>query len=107
MEGLAGRRRIVCLEPSRIAFLNHWCDGGIREIAASAQPGRGSAILSPEGAAREDLRRCLTGAFRPLSGNALFPEYEDVMSRAALFAAAPIGPEDRAALPDALLGVCQ
>ncbi len=66
-----------------------------------------SAILSPDGASREVLRRCLTGAARPLIGNALFLEYEDVLSREALFAAAPIGPEDRAALLDAVLGVCQ
>ena len=66
-----------------------------------------SAILSPDGVAREVLRRCLTGAARPLIGNALFLEYEDVLSREALFAAAPIGPLDRAALLDAVLGVCQ
>ena len=66
-----------------------------------------SAILSPDGAAREVLRRCLTGAARPLIGNALFLEYEDVLSREELFAAAPIGPEDRVALLDAVLGVCQ
>ena len=66
-----------------------------------------SAVLSPDGATREVLRRCLTGAARPLVGNALFLEYEDVLSREALFAAAPIGPEDRAALLDAVLGVCQ
>lgn len=66
-----------------------------------------SAILSPDGAAREVLRRCLTGAYRPLIGNALFPGYEDVMSREALFAAGPIGPEEREALLDAFLSVCQ
>ena len=66
-----------------------------------------SAILSPDGAAREVLRRCLTGAALPLIGNALFLEYEDVLSREALFATAPIGSEDRMALLDAFLGVCQ
>ena len=66
-----------------------------------------SAILSPDGAAREVLRRCLTGRYRPLIGNALFLEYEDVLSREKLFAAAPIGPEDREALLDAFLGACQ
>ena len=66
-----------------------------------------SAVLSPDGAAREVLRRCLTGAARPLISNALFLEYEDVLSREALFAAAPIGPDDRAALLDAVLGICQ
>ncbi len=66
-----------------------------------------SAILSPDGAAREVLRRCLTGKYLPLIGNALFLEYEDVLSREKLFAAAPIGPEDRETLLDAFLGTCR
>ncbi len=66
-----------------------------------------SAVLSPNGAARGALRRCLTGTAQPLIGNALFLEYEDVLAREELFAAAPISPEDRAALLDAVLGVCQ
>ena len=66
-----------------------------------------SAVLSPDGAAREVLRRCLTGAAQPLIGNALFLEYEDVLSREELFARAPIGPEERTALLDAVLGVCR
>ena len=66
-----------------------------------------SAVLSPDGAAREVLRRCLTGVAQPLIGNALFLEYEDVLSREELFVAAPIRPEDRTALLDAFLGVCQ
>ena len=66
-----------------------------------------SAVLSPDGAAREVLRRCLTGAAQPLIGNALFLEYEDVLSREESFARAPIGPEERTALLDAVLGVCR
>ena len=66
-----------------------------------------SAILSPDGAAREVLRRCLTGRAQPLVGNALFMEYEDVLSRDELFAQAPIGPVERAVLLDAVLGVSQ
>lgn len=66
-----------------------------------------SAILSPDGAAREVLRRCLNGKVRPLIGNALFLEYEDVLSREDLFAGAPVGPIDRATLLDAVLSVCQ
>ena len=66
-----------------------------------------SAILSADGAAREILRRCLRGEAQPLIGNALFLEYEDVLSREELFAAAPVGSEDRRALLDAVLGVCR
>ena len=66
-----------------------------------------SAILSPDGAAREVLRRCLTGKAQPLIGNALFLEYEDVLSRDELFVEAAVGPAERAALLDAVLAVCQ
>ena len=66
-----------------------------------------SAVLSPDGAAREVLRQCLAGAAQPLIGNALFLEYEDFLSREELFAEALIGPEERTALMDAVLGVCQ
>jgi putative PIN family toxin of toxin-antitoxin system len=66
-----------------------------------------SAILSPERAARVVLRLSLESRVRPLIGNALFAEYEDVLGRDALFARAPIGAADRAALLDAFLGVCE
>ena len=66
-----------------------------------------SAVLSPDGAAREAMRRCLTGRARPLIGTALFLEYEDVLSRDALFARAPISAADRAALLDAFLAACE
>ena len=61
-----------------------------------------SAILSPDGAAREVLRRCLSGEVQPLIGNALFLEYEDVLSRDRLF----VDASDRTALLDAFLSVC-
>ena len=64
---------------------------------------RSSLPMAPRGKCCGDA---LTGAARPLIGNALFLEYEDVLSRDALFATAPIGPADRAALLDAVLGVC-
>ena len=66
-----------------------------------------SAILSPDGAAREVLRRCLTGHARPLLSNALFLEYEDVLAREELFSAASINAKDRAALLDAVLSICE
>lgn len=65
-----------------------------------------SAILSPSGAARAVLRRCLNGEAQPVMGNALFSEYEDVLSRQEVFVNAPIGPDDRAALVDAVLAAC-
>ncbi len=66
-----------------------------------------SAILSPDGAAREVLRRCLTGHARPLLSNALFLEYKDVLAREELFSAASITAKDRAALLDAVLSICE
>lgn len=66
-----------------------------------------SAILSPDGAAREVLRRCLTGHARPLLSNALFLEYENVLAREELFSAASITAKDRAALLDAVLSICE
>ncbi len=66
-----------------------------------------SAVLSPDGASREVLRRCLIGGARPLISNALFLEYEDVLAREDLFTKAPISARDRAVLLDAVLSVCQ
>ena len=64
-----------------------------------------SAILSADGAARQVLRQALRGEIVPLFGNALFAEYEDVLGREELFAASPIGPDQREALLDAILSV--
>ena len=66
-----------------------------------------SAVLSPDGAAREVLRRCLTGHARPLLSNALFLEYEDVLAREELFAASSISSKDRLALLEAVLSICE
>lgn len=66
-----------------------------------------SAVLSPNGAAREVLRRCLTGHARPLLSNALFLEYEDVLAREELSAASSISSKDRAALLEAVLSICE
>ena len=43
----------------------------------------------------------------PLVGNALFLEYEDVLSRDELFEGAGINAVDRSALLDALFSVCR
>lgn len=66
-----------------------------------------SVVRSSNCAARKVLRQCLAGDAQPLVGNTLFLEYEDVLSREVLFAKALIGPEERTALMDAVLGVCQ
>ncbi|MDX1654511.1 MAG: PIN domain-containing protein [Candidatus Competibacteraceae bacterium] len=40
-----------------------------------------AALRSEGGAAREVLRRSLKGRYRPLFGNALWLEYEDLLGR--------------------------
>ena len=40
-----------------------------------------AALKSDGGASRQVLRRCFDGDFRPLFGNALWLEYEDVVKR--------------------------
>jgi predicted nucleic acid-binding protein len=65
-----------------------------------------AALLGPSGANREALRKCLTGEWRPLMGSALYFEYEDVLSRGALFADCPITAHEREELFDAFLRTC-
>jgi putative PIN family toxin of toxin-antitoxin system len=66
-----------------------------------------SALMNTNGAPREVLRLALTRQIRPLFGNALFAEYEDVLARAELFASAPLGEVERSELFDALLSVSE
>ena len=40
-----------------------------------------SALRSDSGASRQVVRHCLQGRYRPLFGNALWLEYEDVLGR--------------------------
>ncbi len=65
-----------------------------------------SALLRSGGASREVLRRCLRGDFVPLMGNALFAEYEAVLSREALFAKSLLPQMERERLFDAFLSAC-
>ena len=66
-----------------------------------------SALLRAGGASREVLRRCLRGEFLPLMGAALFAEYEDVLSREALFGKSTVTAAERERLLDAFLSVCR
>lgn len=56
---------------------------------------------------REILRGCLRKDFQPLMGNALFLEYEDVLSRKRLFSGSPLTLDERETLFNAFLNVCQ
>jgi putative PIN family toxin of toxin-antitoxin system len=65
-----------------------------------------SALLRADTGPREVVRLCLQRKIRPLMGNALFAEYEDVLSRSKLFEDCPLGPAERNTLFDAFLSVC-
>src|SRR4051794_19209358 len=49
-----------------------------------------SALRSPDGRNRQVLRACFEGRLRPVMGQSLFLEYEDVMGREALFRETPL-----------------
>ena len=66
-----------------------------------------SAVLGPRGASREILRRCLIRRYQPLMGTALFLEYESVLARDALFSTCRLSRDEREALFNAFLRVCQ
>jgi len=47
------------------------------------------------GASREVIRRCLNGGYQPLFEEALFNEYQAVLSRKALFSSSPLNLKER------------
>ena len=65
-----------------------------------------SALLNAEGANRSLLRRCLLGTVEPVLGEALFLEYEDVLSRPVLMSKSPLSAAERRQLFEAFLSVC-
>jgi len=62
-----------------------------------------AATSSASGAIREVLRRCLSGRYEPLMGQALFAEYESVLARSDPFLRSPISDRERDALLAALI----
>ena len=66
-----------------------------------------SSLLGPGGASRAVLRACLERQLQPLMGNALFAEFEDLLSRRALFSGSPLQAGEREALLNAFLSTCR
>jgi len=66
-----------------------------------------AAMLSPAGSNRDVLRTCLKGLAKPLVGEALFQEYEDLVHRSALMSKSPLTLNERETLLDAFLSVCE
>lgn len=65
-----------------------------------------SALLKPESAPRAVLRACLDGSVKPLMGNALYSEYEDVIRREPIFRTSLLSLDERLAFLDDFFSVC-
>ena len=65
------------------------------------------ALLTRAGHNREVIRACLEGKWRPLIGQALFTEYEDVLGRTHLFRSCPLSERERQDFFAAFLSVCE
>jgi len=65
------------------------------------------ALLGRAGQNRRVIRACLEGKYKPLIGQALFLEYEDVLARADLYRACPLSKADREELFAAFVSVCE
>jgi uncharacterized protein len=63
--------------------------------------------LLGRGASNRLVDACLAGEFQPLMGAALFSEYEDVVSREALFASSLLGRKEREEVLDIFLASCR
>ena len=66
-----------------------------------------SGLIGRQGPGREVLRRCLLGKYRPLIGNALFLEYEDVLQRTSVQARCPLSAVETRELLNAFYSVCE
>lgn len=66
-----------------------------------------SALIGSQGASRELLRQCLRLKYQPLMGNALFCEYEQVISREKILRSCPLSAEEIQTLLAAFMSVCE
>lgn len=66
-----------------------------------------AAMLSPVGENRGVVRACLERRVRPIVGQALIGEYEDVLAREGLFSECALTAVERNALLDALFSVSE
>ena len=66
-----------------------------------------SALISSKGASRELLRQCLLLKYQPLMGNALFCEYEQVVSRNEILRSCPLSLEEIQSLLASFMSVCE
>lgn len=64
-----------------------------------------NAVLGPTGPARELVRRCLQGHYKPLISNTLFLEYEDVTNRPHILEQCQLTPSELKELLNAFYSV--
>jgi uncharacterized protein len=64
-------------------------------------------LLRRGGQNRDVLRACFEERIRPIIGQALFLEYEDVLGRDALFRRSPLTPVERRRFFESFLGMCE
>jgi putative PIN family toxin of toxin-antitoxin system len=62
--------------------------------------------LLTDGSANAVVASCLRGQCRPLMGTTLLAEYEDILSREALFTRSRLDPREREELLDIFLAAC-
>ncbi len=65
-----------------------------------------SALIGAQGPSREILRRCLQGTYNPLISNALFLEYEDVISRKKILDLCPLNNNEIRELLSSFYSAC-
>jgi putative PIN family toxin of toxin-antitoxin system len=66
-----------------------------------------NALIGAAGPARVVLRRCISGAYRPLMSNALFVEIESVQARDNVRARCPLGSGEIRELLNAFYAACR
>ncbi len=66
-----------------------------------------SAITHPDGLNREVVRACFLGKIRPIMGQNLFLEIEDVLFRERTLTETPLSREEVRVLLDAFYSVCE
>ena len=65
------------------------------------------ALISASGHNRHVLRACFEGRVRPIAGEALFHEYEDVLGREDMFQTSPLATGERVRFFEAFLSICR
>ena len=66
-----------------------------------------AALLRSEGQNRSVLRACFEDRLKPIVGQSLFLEYEDVPGRDKLFRMSPLDAAERKQLFQSFLGLCE